>query len=85
MVEKRQDDQFESTNSNSVPIRDLALKTCQKQWAIGRVGARGPGISALIAQHNDDDDDDDDDDDEDLKFINDIGRLCLLRWDIFKY
>ena len=37
-------------------IRDVALKTYRKQWAIGRGGEGGSGISVLIARHNDEDD-----------------------------
>ena len=58
MDEQRQDDQLEPTYSSSVPIWDVALNTCQKQWKIGRGDERGPGISVLIAQHDDGDDDD---------------------------
>ena len=36
--EQRQDDLVEPTYSSSVPIRDVALKTCRKQWKIGRAG-----------------------------------------------
>ena len=36
---------------------DVALKTCQKRWTIGRSGERGSGISVLAARHDDDDDD----------------------------
>ena len=32
------------------------MKTCQKQWTMGRGGQRGSGISVLMAQHDDDDD-----------------------------
>ena len=39
-------------------IRDVALKTCQKQLMIGRSGERGSGISELAARHDDDDHDD---------------------------
>ena len=56
MAKQRQDDQLKPTYSGSVPIRDVALKTCQKQWTRGRGGERGSGISVLIAQHDDDDD-----------------------------
>ena len=49
------------TYNSSVPIRDLTLKTCRKQWTIGRGGKRGSGISVLMVWHDDDDDDDDDD------------------------
>ena len=62
MDEQRQDDQLEPTYSSSVPIRDIALKTCRKQWTIWRGGERGSGIFVLIARH------DDDDDDKDLNF-----------------
>ena len=51
---QRQNDQHEHTYSSSVPIRDVALMTCQKQWRIGRGGERGSGISVLIAGHDDD-------------------------------
>ena len=53
---QRQNDQLETTYSSSVPIQDVALRTCQKQWTIGRGGERGSGISVLIARHDDDDD-----------------------------
>ena len=46
-----------------VRIRDVALKTCQGRWMIGRSGERGSGISVLAARHDDDDDNDDGDDD----------------------
>ena len=36
---------------------DVALKTCQRRWTIGRSGERGSGISMLAAWHDDDDDD----------------------------
>ena len=55
MAEQKQDDQLEQTYSSSVRIRDVALKTCQRRWTIGRSGERGSGISALAAQHDDDD------------------------------
>ena len=58
MAEQRQDDQFEPTYSSSVPIRNVALKTCRKQWTIGRCGERVSGISVLMAKDDDDDDDD---------------------------
>ena len=38
-----------------VRIRDVALKSCQSQWTIGRNGERGPGISVPVARHDDDD------------------------------
>ena len=36
----KQDDQLEYTYSNSVRIRDVALRTYQKRWTIGRSGER---------------------------------------------
>ena len=54
---QRQDDQLAPTYSSSVPIRDVVLKTCLKQWTIGRGGDRGSRISVLIVWHDDDDDD----------------------------
>ena len=56
MDEQRQDDQLEPTYSSSMPIRDVAQKTCLKQWTIGRSGERGSGIFVLMARHDDDDD-----------------------------
>ena len=50
----KQDGQLEHTFSSYVRIRDVALKTCQKRWMIGRGGERGSGISVLAAQHDDD-------------------------------
>ena len=58
MAKQKQDDQLEHTYSSYVRIRDVALKTCQKWWMIGRSGERGSGISVLAARHDDDDDDD---------------------------
>ena len=55
MVMQRQDDQLEPTYSSSVSIPDVTLKTCRKQWTIGRGGERGSGISVLMARHDDDD------------------------------
>ena len=59
MAEQKQDDQLEHTYTSYVRIRDVALKTCQKRWTIGRSGEGGPGIYVLAARHDDDDDDDD--------------------------
>ena len=56
MAKKEQDDQLEHTYSSYVKIRDVALKTCQKRWMIGRSGERGSRISVLAARHDDDDD-----------------------------
>ena len=35
-------------------IQDVALRTCQKRWTIGRSGERGSGMSVLVARHDDD-------------------------------
>ena len=56
MTEQKQDGQVEHTFSSYVRIPDVALKTCQKRWTIGKNGERGSGISVLAAWHNDDDD-----------------------------
>ena len=55
MAEPKQDDQLEHTYSSSVRIRDIALKTCQRRWTIGRGDERGSRISVLAARHDDDD------------------------------
>ena len=57
MAGQKQDDQHEHTFSNYVRIRDVALKTCQRRWTIGRSGERKSGISVPAARHDDDDDD----------------------------
>ena len=57
MVEEKLDDQLEHTYNSYVRIRDVALKTYQRWWTIGRSGERGSGISVLAARHDDDDDD----------------------------
>ena len=54
MAELKQGDKLEPTYSSSVRIRDIALRTCQKWWKIGRSGERGSGISVLVARHDDD-------------------------------
>ena len=54
---QKQDDLLEHTYSSYVRIRDVALKTSQKRWMLGRSGERGSGISVLAARHDDDDDD----------------------------
>ena len=56
MAEQKQDDQLEHTYSSYVRIRDVALKTCQRRWTIGRRGEWGSGISVQAARHDDDDD-----------------------------
>ena len=40
MAEQKQDDQGEHKYSSCLRIRDVALKTCQRQWTIGRSGER---------------------------------------------
>ena len=57
MAKQKQDDQLEHTYGSYVRIRDVALKTYQKRWMIGRSGERGTEISVLAARHGDDDDD----------------------------
>ena len=59
MDELRQDDQLEPTYTSSVPIREVVLKTCRKQWTIEKGSEKGLGISVLMARHDDDDDDGD--------------------------
>ena len=56
MAEQKQGKQLEHTYSSSVEIRGVALRTCRKQWTIGRGGERGSGISMLMARQDDDDD-----------------------------
>ena len=57
MDEQRQDVQLGPTYNNPVLIKDLALKTYQKQWKIEKGGWRGSEKSMLMVQHDDDDDD----------------------------
>ena len=52
MDEQKQDDQQEPTYSSSVPIRDVVLNTCRKQWTIEKCGEKGSGISVLMAPHD---------------------------------
>ena len=54
MEMQRQDDQLEPTYCSSVPIHDVTLTTCRKQWTIGRSDERGSGRSVLIARRDDD-------------------------------
>ena len=56
MNEQRQDVQLEPTYSSYVPIWDVALRICRKQWMIGRCGERKSEISVLIVWQDDDDD-----------------------------
>ena len=57
MAGQKQDDHLEHTFSSYVRIRDVALKTYQRQWTIGRSGEKGSGISILVARYDDDEDD----------------------------
>ena len=57
MDEQKQYNLLEPTNSSSVLIPDVALKTCQKQWTIERGDKKGSGISMPMVLHDDDDDD----------------------------
>ena len=50
---QKQDIQLEPTFSSSMPIWDVALRICWKQWTIGRCGERGSEISVLIVRHDD--------------------------------
>ena len=54
MAGQKQDDQHEHTFSSYVRIRDVALKTCQRRWTIGKSGEKGSGISVLVARNDDD-------------------------------
>ena len=58
MAGQKQDVEHEHSFSSSVRIRDVALKTYQRRWTIGRSGKRGSGISVLATRHDDDDEDD---------------------------
>ena len=62
----------EHTFRSYVRIREVALKTCQRRWTIGRSGERGSGISVLAARH----DDDDDMYEEDLALNNQQWLIC---------
>ena len=84
MAEKKQDDQYEHTFSSYVKIRNVALKTCQKRWTIGKSGERGSGISVIAARHDDDDDDDDDISDVMLCTINEKLEKKLVN-DVISY
>ena len=53
---QKQDDQHEHTFSSYVRIQDVALKTYQRRWTIGRSGERVSEISVLAARHDNDDD-----------------------------
>ena len=59
MDEQRLDYPLKPTYISSVPIRDVAWKTCREPWTIKTSEGRGSGKSVLAAWHDDDDDDDD--------------------------
>ena len=59
MAEQKQGNQLKPTYNSSVWIWDVALRTSQKQWTIGRDGEGGAGVSVLMAWQDDGDDDDD--------------------------
>ena len=46
---------LEHTYSSYMRIRDLALRTCQRRWTIGRSGERRSRICVLAERHDDDD------------------------------
>ena len=43
--------EYKCYNQN-VRIRDVALKTCQNRWTIGKSGERGSGISVPVIRHD---------------------------------
>ena len=49
MDEQRQDDQLEPIYNSSVPLQDIALKTCRTQWTIEMGGKRGSERYVLAA------------------------------------
>ena len=55
MDKLKQDDQLEHTYSSYVRIRDVAQKTCQRRWTIGKIDERESGISVLAARDDDND------------------------------
>ena len=71
MAGQKQDDQLEHTYNSYVRIRDVALKTSQRQWTIGRSGERGSGISVLVAY-------DDDDDEFSCSFLHQAFKLKFM-------
>ena len=54
MDEQRLDDQQELIHNSSVPIRDVAWKTCWERWTIETGGERGSGRSVLVERYHDD-------------------------------
>ena len=49
MDEQRLDDQLEPINNSSVPINNVAWKSCREQWPIETGRERGSGKSVLAA------------------------------------
>ena len=69
MAEQKLRNQLELTNSSSVSIWNVALRTCQKWWMIRWSDERGSGISVLVAQQDDDDD----------HYFVDLGTVSTLQ------
>ena len=55
MDEQKLDDQLEPIYSSSVPIQDVAWKTCRKRWTRDTCGERWSGKPMLAARDDDDD------------------------------
>ena len=53
ITEQRLDNQLEPIYNSSVPIQDVAWRTCREQWMIEMGGKRGSGRSVLAARHDD--------------------------------
>ena len=78
MAGQKQDDQLEHTFSSYVRIRDVALKTYQRRWAIGRSGKRGSGISVLAARHDDHNDESPQDSRTLLSILADFNNVIWM-------
>ena len=52
MDEQRLDDQIEPIYNSSVPIQDVAWKTCRERWMKETSGEKGSGKSVLTARHD---------------------------------
>ena len=68
MARQKQDNQLKHTFSSYVRIWDAALKTCLRQWMMGRSGERGSGIFVLAARH----------DDNQLNITNGSKHFCMV-------